>query len=67
MSKMDSQLIRNMQADDRAYGDASNKKRVVQKDKSQKHRPQFNRMSVQDIANMDEQGDYDYEDEYEPN
>lgn len=67
MSKMDSQLIRNMQADDRAYGDASNKKRVVQKDKSQKHRPQFNRMSVQDITNMDEKGDYDYEDEYEQN
>lgn len=66
MSKMDSQLIRNMQADDRAYGDASNKKRVVQKDKSQKHRQQFNRMSVKDIVNMNETGDYDYEDEYEP-
>lgn len=62
MSKMDSEVIRNMQADDRSYGDAG-KKRVVQKDKSQKYRPQFNRMSVQDIVNMEEQGEYDYEDE----
>lgn len=67
MSNMDSQDIRSMQADDRAYGDASNKKRNVQKDKSQKHRQQFNRMSVQDLVNMNEDEDYDYEDEYETN
>jgi len=67
MSKIDNQVIRNMQADDRAYGDRSDKKIVVQKDKSQKHRANFNRMSVNDLLNMNEDEDYDYEDEYETN
>lgn len=66
MNKLDSQVIRNMQADDRAYGEAS-EKRIVHKDKSQKHRQQFNRMSVKDLVNMNEDEDYDYEDEYETN
>lgn len=67
MSKIDNQVIRNMQADDRAYGDRSDKKIVVQKDKSQKHRPQFNRMSVQDILNMEDDNDFDFEEELETN
>ena len=65
MSNLNNQVIRNMQADDRAYGDRSDKKIVVQKDKSVKHRPNFNKMSVQDILNMEEDGDYEYEEGYE--
>lgn len=65
MSNLNGQVIRNMQSDDRAYGDNSIKI-IVQKDKSKKNPQQFNRMSVQDIMNMQEDGDYDYEDAYEP-
>lgn len=67
MSNLNSQIIRNMQADDRAYGDRSDKKIVVQKDKTVKYRPNFNKMSVQDILNMEEDGDYEYEEGYETN
>lgn len=64
MSNMNSQLISNMQSDDRAYGDNSIKV-IVQKDKSKKNQQQFSRMSVQDIMNMQEDGDYEYEEGYE--
>ena len=67
MSNMNSQDIRSMQADDRKYGDRSDKKIVMQKDKSQKHRQNFTRMSVQDIRGMQEDDDYDYEEGYETN
>lgn len=66
MSNLNNQVIRNMQADDRSYGE-SNDKRIVQKDKSQKHRQNFSRMSVQDIRSMQEDGDYEFEDGYETN
>ena len=59
MSKMNNQAIRNMQSDDRAYGDLSNKKQVVQKDKSAKHRQNFNKMSVADVMVMNEDFDDD--------
>ena len=59
MSKMNNQVIRNMQSDDRAYGDLSNKKQVVQKDKSAKHRQNFNKMSVADVMVMNEDFDDD--------
>lgn len=67
MNNINNQVINHMQAEDRAYGDRSDKKIVVQKDKSQKHRPQFNRMSVQDILNMEDDNDFDYEEELEHN
>lgn len=70
MSNVNSQDIRTMQAADRAYGDRSDKKIVVQKDKSQKNRPNFSRMSLQDIRGMqedDEDDDYEYEEGYETN
>lgn len=66
MSNLNNQVIRNMQADDRSYGE-SNDKRIVQKDKFQKHRQNFSRMSVQDIRSMQEDGDYEFEDGYETN
>ena len=56
---MNNQAIRNMQSDDRAYGDLSNKKQVVQKDKSAKHRQNFNKMSVADVMVMNEDFDDD--------
>ena len=66
MSKMNNQEIRDMQRDDRNYGDMTDKKRVVQKDKSQKHRQNFRHMSVADVMSMNEDEDYDFEDEFEP-
>ncbi len=66
MSKMNNQDIRDMQRDDRNYGDMTDKKRVVQKDKSQKYRQNFRHMSVADVMSMNEDEDYDFEDEYEP-
>lgn len=61
MSNLDNKVIRNMQADDRAYGERNNKKIVVHKDKSQKHPKQFNRMSMDELLGMED--DSDYEDE----
>ncbi len=66
MSNVNNQVIRNMQADDRRYGEG-NEKRIVQKDKSQKHRQNFTRMSMQDIKGMQEDDDYEYEEGYETN
>lgn len=64
MSKMDNQVIYNMQSEDRVYGEVAHKQ-SVQKDKSQKNPKQFSRMSVKDLLDMQENGDYDYEDGYE--
>lgn len=64
MSKMNNQVIYNMQSEDRAYGEVVNKQNV-QKDKTHKNPNQFNRMSVKDLLNMQENGDYEYEDGYE--
>ena len=66
MSKMNNQEIRDMQRDDRNYGDMTDKKRVVQKDKSQKYRQNFRHMRVEDVMAMSEDYDYDFEDEFEP-
>ena len=66
MSKMNNQDIRDMQRDDRNYGDMTDKKRIVQKDKSQKYRQNFRHMNVADVMAMNEDEDYDFEDEYEP-
>jgi len=66
MSKMNNQEIRDMQRDDRNYGDMTDKKRVVQKDKSQKYRQNFRHMRVEDVMAMSEDEDYDFEDEFEP-
>lgn len=52
MSKLDLQNIRNLKADDSAYGDSISKKRIVQKDKSQKHRTNFKIMSVKDLTDI---------------
>ncbi len=63
---MNNQDIRDMQRDDRNYGDMTDKKRIVQKDKSQKYRQNFRHMNVADVMAMNEDEDYDFEDEYEP-
>jgi hypothetical protein len=55
-----------MQRDDRNYGDMTDKKRIVQKDKYQKYRQNFRHMNVTDVMAMNEDEDYDFEDEYEP-
>ena len=65
MSKMNNQEIRNMKNDDRAYGDFTDKKRVVLKDKNQKYRQNFSNMRVKDLINMNDDKDFDVEPEYE--
>ena len=62
---MNNQEIRNMKNDDRAYGDFTDKKRVVLKDKNQKYRQNFSNMRVKDLINMNDDKDFDVEPEYE--
>jgi hypothetical protein len=59
------QDYRVMSQIDRAYGEVSNKKKIVMKDKSTKHRNNFTKMNVNDILAMEEDGNYEYNDGYE--
>jgi hypothetical protein len=59
------QDYRVMSQIDRAYGEVSNKKKIVVKDKSAKHRDNFTKMNVNDILAMEEDGNYEYNDGYE--
>lgn len=53
MSKIDNQVIQSMKMDDSTYGER-NKKIVMKKDKTQKHKPNFNQMSINDLLNVNE-------------
>ena len=65
MSNVDSQVIRNIQAEDRAYGEKGGKKSSVQTDKSQKYTPNFKRMSIDDIRKAVKEEELEYDDGYE--